>query len=67
MFNDFLTLDLILASIKIPMFLIILGFLTFICLFLNVNLHLGLDQNYLIIIVDMNLPCHGGKIDGLQQ
>jgi hypothetical protein len=26
MFNDFLTLDLILASIKIPMFLIILGF-----------------------------------------
>jgi hypothetical protein len=67
MFNDFLTLDLILASIKIPMFLIILGFLTFICLFFNVNLHLGLDQNYLIIIVDMYFPCHGGKIDGLQQ
>jgi uncharacterized membrane protein YbhN (UPF0104 family) len=66
MFNNFLTLALILSSITIPMFLIILGFLSFICLFKNVNLHLGLDQNYLIIIVDMYLPCHGGKTDGLQ-
>ncbi len=33
MFNTFLTLALILASIRIPMFLIILGLLSFICLF----------------------------------
>lgn len=34
MFNNFVTLALLLASIKIPMFLIIIGFLSFICFFL---------------------------------